>query len=141
MIFCLTSASDLNHVLLALQKSFDSSVGVTVPTMFEPRKTAERIDRCETDPQCGIPTPSFRECDQPAARSLFSPSFRAPTYLWPHLFPISIARELNSEVKNCTVISCAPPHIWMQRVIHSSCCSDMIPGSPTAWKVTDVLFP
>lgn len=65
MIFWLTSASDLNHVLSALQKSCDLSIGETASTMFDPRITAECIDRYKADLSCCVPAPSFRRCDRP----------------------------------------------------------------------------
>lgn len=65
MIFWLTSASDLNHVLSTLQTSYDLSIGVTASQCFEPRKTAECIDRCKAVLSCCVPAPSFRRCDRP----------------------------------------------------------------------------
>jgi hypothetical protein len=81
MIFWLTSASDLNHVLSTLQTSYDLSIGVTASQCFEPRKTAECIDRCKAVLSCCVPAPSFRRCDRPQLDrqgSLFSPSFARP---------------------------------------------------------------
>ena len=65
MIFWLTSASGLNHVLTTLQTSCDLSIGGTASAMLVPRITAARIDRYKADLSCCVPAPSFRRCDRP----------------------------------------------------------------------------
>ena len=65
MIFWLTSAFNLNHVLSALQTNCDLSIGDTASAMFGPRIIAERIDRYKADLSCCVPAPSFRRCDRP----------------------------------------------------------------------------
>ena len=65
MIFWLTSASGLNHVLTTLQTSSDSSIGGTACAMFDTRITAECIDHCKAGLSCCVPAPSFRRCDRP----------------------------------------------------------------------------
>ena len=67
MIFWLTSASGLNHVLTTLQTSNDSSIGGTAYAMFDPHITAECIDRYKAGLSCCVPAPSFRRCDRPTA--------------------------------------------------------------------------
>lgn len=65
MIFWVTSASGPNHVLTTLQKSCDLSIGGTASAMFDPRITAECIDRYKADLSCCVPAPSFRRYDRP----------------------------------------------------------------------------
>jgi hypothetical protein len=92
MIFWLTSASDLNHVLSTLQSSCDLSIGDTASTMPEPRMTAECIDRYEAGLSYCVPAPSLRRVidrSLTAKMKLVFTFFRAPSYLWLHLFPTS----------------------------------------------------
>ena len=65
IFFPLTSASELNHVPSTSQKNCDSSIGGTATAMFDPRITAECIDRYKADLSCCVPAPSFRRYDRP----------------------------------------------------------------------------
>ena len=89
MIFWLTSASGLNHVLTTLQTSCDLSIGDTASAMSEPRITAECIDRYKAGLSYCVPAPSLRSVidrSLTAKMKLVFTFFRTPSYLWLHLF-------------------------------------------------------
>ena len=89
MIFWLTSAFNLNHVLSALQTNCDLSIGDTASAMSEPHITAECIDRYKAGLSYCVPAPSLRRVidrSLTAKMKLVFTFFRAPSYLWLHLF-------------------------------------------------------